>query len=335
MRSFALAGLAFLLLAGCSGPPASPSNSTLQDGSVVGAADEGIAAPTWAVGDWWNFTGPFGGFDYVVSAADGDDYTIDTAARSVAWFDARSDISTMGAIRKSDLAGSQGQARVQFFDWPLKDNKTWTMTLDEGQGGGELTVTAKRTGAQTFAMTARHANGTAYVSYTYSNVTKWFTEIDFKDGQGDSGFKVALASRGKGFSKELVRWTYTTVVEDAGDLATVPPGTSIYGVPGTATDVYADIELHCTSGFAGAGTAPAPFVGSLAGTDNRGAGEPGAPCPLDVSFHGVAGEVRPPSGGTNENWGQDLIGGAGTTGTYQLAIYIRTATLFKAGDVPL
>lgn len=335
MRILVVAASLVLLLAGCSGPPAAAPSSTLPDGSVVAAGDKGVAAPEWAVGDWWNFTGPFGGFDYVVSAADGDDYTIDTGARSLAWFDARNDISTMGPVRKSDLAGSQGQTRVQFFDFPLKDNKTWTMTLDEGQGGGELKVTAKRTGADTFQMTARFDNGTAYLSYTYSNKTKWFTEIDFKDGQGGSAFKVALARHGKGFSGDLVRWDFTTVVEVEGDLATARPETMFYGVPVTATDVYVDVELHCTAGAAGAGTAPVPFVGSLAGTDNRGAGDPGAQCPLDVSFHGSAGPVQPPATGQVEQWGWDLVGGAGTTGTYDFSIFVRTATPFKAGEVPV
>ncbi|MEK6986047.1 MAG: hypothetical protein AABX89_06670 [Candidatus Thermoplasmatota archaeon] len=334
MRGVALLVVAFVTLSGCAGSSEEASGSTGPDGTPV-ATDAGIAAPTWELGDSWNFTGPFGSFDYVVSAVGASDYTIDTTARGLAWFNTRSDISTMGDIRISDLAGSQGSTRVQFFDWPLRDNKTWSLTIDEGQGGGTLDVTAKRTGPETFAMTARFDNGTAYMSYIYDNRTKWFSELDFKDPQGNSGFKITLARKGTAFAGDLVRWEFDTIVEDTGDLASIPgAGTSFYNVPLTATDVYVDVELHCTAGFAGAGTAPAPFVGSLAGTDDRGAGDPGAPCPLDVSFHGVAGESRSLPNGMGELWGHDLVGGPGTTGTYALAIYVRTATLFKVGEAP-
>ncbi len=340
MRALALSLVSLLLLAGCSGAstPSGPASSTRPDGSVV-AANAGLPAPVWQVGDFWNYTGPFGAFDYVVSADAGDDYTVDTDAGGVAWFNTRSDISTMGAIRKSDLAGSQGQTRVQFFDWPLRDNKTWSMTLDEGQGGGTLKVTAKQTGPEAFAMTARRDNGTAYLSYTYDNKTRWFKELDFKDGQGASAFKVTLQRSGKAFAGDLVRWTYDTILKASGDLAQQTPGTSIYGVPATATDVYVDLEVRCASGFAGVGTGPFPFVGSLVGTDDRGAGNPGTQCPVEESFHGVAGAYHAPvpaAGDTvrGENWGYDIVGGAGTVGSFAFSIYIRTAAHFKVGEIP-
>lgn len=320
-----------LLLAGCS-ESASPGGSGNPSAST--GLEEGLEAPTWDVGDWWNFTGPFGGFDYVVSAADGEDYTIDTAQAGLAWFDAQFDVSTMGPVRKSDLAGSQGSTRVQFFDFPLLDNKTWPMMFDEGQGGGQLTVTAKRLDAEAYEMTARFPNGTAYVSYVYDNETEWFRELDFKDAEGNSAFKVTLARRGENFSGPLTRWSYVTEVDIEGELSTVTTALDQYDVPLTATDVYVDVEVHCVSGSGGAGTAPSPFVGSAAGTDERGAGDAG-PCPLDQSFHGSAGPVQaPPGGGDAETWGRVLMGGAGTVGTYEFAIYIRTATEFQAGQAP-
>ena len=55
---------------------------------------------------------------------------MDTAAPDRAFQDAREDVSRLGPQRKSDLAGSQGDDRVQFFQWPLVDGKSWSTRWD-------------------------------------------------------------------------------------------------------------------------------------------------------------------------------------------------------------
>lgn len=336
MRTGIWGVLALLLAAGtagCSDDPSPPGPGG--EGDDANGVDAGLQPPSWRVGDWWTYSSPDGELTFVVSADAGTEYTVDSPTATLAWFDALFDVSTMGAVRKSDLAGSQPSGRIQFFQWPLVDNGTWSMTFDKGQGGGDLSVRAARIEPEVYEMTARFANGTVYVTYIYDNATKWLREIDFKDQDGSDGFVASLKDHGADFADDLVRWDYEVEADAHGDLSQLTPGAIFYDVPTTATDVYADVEVHCTQGFTAAGTAPFPFIGSLVGTDDRGAGSPGEPCPVDVSFHGVAGAVGPATPGAGgETWGYDLAGGPGTVGTYDFTIYIRTATLFKAGEAP-
>lgn len=329
-------GLALLVLlstaalAGCTdAPPTADSTPDAGPGGngLHGSHDAALhfLAPNWTVGDWWTWSSPQieGAYTSVLAADEGQDWLMATDHPDIAWFNARFDIASLGAVRKSDLAGSQGSTRVEFFQFPMTAEKTWTTTWDDEP----ITIQVLAVASSVAQLEARRADGTLYAKYTYDDRLGYFGQIAYYDPTGvDVGYEARITGSGANFAGDLVRWDYETVVEAAGDLASVPgAGVTVYTVPATATDVYADIELHCSAGFAGAGTAPVPFVGSLVGTDDRGAGEPGAPCPLDVSFHGVAGETA----GTDEQWGQDLAGGPGTTGTYALGIYIRTMTTFK------
>src|SRR5437868_1566344 len=99
--------LTVLLLSGCAG--SGPTSSTTT--AATAPAATGLAVPVLHVGDWWNFTSPTGALSYVVSGESATEYTFDTDSSSLAFFNAQSDVSTLGPIRKADLAGSQGDGR--------------------------------------------------------------------------------------------------------------------------------------------------------------------------------------------------------------------------------
>lgn len=306
-------------LAGCAGNGGGSTSPTAGAAARGPAAPHALMPPVLKVGDWWNYTAPGGALSYVVSADNGDDYTMDTDNPGLAFFNALSDVSTLGPIRKADLAGSQGSDRVAFLQWPLVDGKNWTTTWD----GLPIHITAKVAGGEA-RMEGRRANGTLYVAYTYSNRTRWFTDLDFKDPKGESAFELKLQASGAKFPGTIKRWDLAKVVDLKGDLAS-PPVPASYNVPVSATDVYVTASVSCTTGLAEVGTSPAPFVGAATGTDPRGGGVGGSPCPLGDTFAGSAGAPKaPPQGGATETWGYSVTTAPGTAGSYALTILVRT-----------
>lgn len=309
--------LMLMALSGCSGKGGGLTVTGALQGKPLG---HGLEAPLLHVGDWWNFTTPGGSSTWVITGDTGEDYTMETDSPGLAYFNTQSDISTLGQIRKSDLAGSQGKDRVEYFQWPLVDGKNWSTTWD----GAKILIKAKMETPERYSFEARHENGTLYATYTFDNRTHWFGQIDFKGPDGQSGFLQKLQASGSAYQGTLAHWELKKQFEVHSNLASVTSTSQTYDVPVTVTDVYVDVELHCTSGAAGAGTAPNPFLGSLAGTDPRGAGNPGAQCPIDDSFHGVAGTVKPGPNGGPETWGYDVLGGPATAGHVDFTITLRT-----------
>ncbi|MFO1534264.1 MAG: hypothetical protein ABR586_01220, partial [Thermoplasmatota archaeon] len=86
--------LASLALAGCVGRE--PATTTSAQAATGRAQPHGLLPPVLHVGDWWNFTTATGALSYVVSADAGDDYTLDTDDAGLAFYDARTDVSTLG-----------------------------------------------------------------------------------------------------------------------------------------------------------------------------------------------------------------------------------------------
>lgn len=309
-------------VAGCAGGdgPADPSATGANPGSGASATQLQAPAPL-RVGDWWNYTvGVGGSWSYIVTAAGSSDYTMETDTPSLAFFNARSDVSTLGAIRVSDLAGSQGETRVEFLRWPLTEGKNWTTTWD----GETITVRVHLASPTVAQLTGYTANGTKYVTYTYDRAVKWFTEIDFKDDDGESAFGIQLARHGGNFTGSVARWTLDHVVTMSGDLAQ-PEQPGQFEVPLTATDVWVRYAISCTAGQATLGVAPMPLVPSIAGADERGAGEVAQQCPFEAGFSGPAGAPKVPAqGGTSEAWGFSVISNAPSAGTYEMEILVRT-----------
>lgn len=204
MRSLpVLVMLAAAALAGCT-----------DDGSSSGAAGDGdassdalVIAPTWDIGDSWTFenTGPDGEtsvMSLVVTGEEGGDYIIDTNEPTVAYFHAQMDISYLGEVRKSDLAGSQGSDRVRYFDFPLEDGKAWSTSWDGLTVDVEVTDVAGGT-----VSLAATTGGRAFADYTYSVDDRFMGEIDFYDENGTQAFRMELTDSGSGFSGTVYRYT--------------------------------------------------------------------------------------------------------------------------------
>lgn len=185
-------GLALMvLLAGCVGqedPPPVAVGQDLEPAVIVDPLPPGEDAalataevPLWRVGDAWAITplGPDGepGF-LVVTAADADSYTLEPTSGTLASWDAMYDVSFVGKIRSSDLAGRQADEAIRFFDFPLADGKTWTTTWD----GREVALAATKT-ARGFAI-AGTVDRETYVTYDYDPSLRWWSKLAFAEGYG-------------------------------------------------------------------------------------------------------------------------------------------------------
>lgn len=326
--------LGLVLLAGCADdPPATDgSDSGSMDGGLHGEHDAALhlLAPNHTLGDWWTWTSPQidGPYSSVLAADDGTDWFMATSHPDIAWFDARFDIASLGQVRKTDLAGSQGSTRVEFFQFPLAADKTWTTTWD----GEPMTILVTDVSDGVANLEAKRADGTLYAKYTYLDRHGYFGKIDYYDPNGtDVGFASEVTSSGNGYAGDLVRWDYETAFESTGPIAGESFAQNL-PVPLTATDVYVDLFVQCASGAFVAGVAPLPVVTTFAGVDDRGAGTDDGACPLAMAFSGSAGAPRqtvPDS--TEEQWGFSAAGDPAAVGAYTFNIYIRTQTVYQVG----
>jgi hypothetical protein len=325
MRALALAALLMAVgLAGCSddgGGDGAEAGAGMGSGGMHGAHDAAthILAPAWEVGQWWALASEqaSGPFTHVVSGEKGEDWVLDTDSPDIAFFDARFDISFLGSVRKSDLAGSQGSQRVEFFQFPLTEGKNWTTTWD----GLPMTLEVASVAGGKAAIEARHANGTLYADYTYDAKTGYFGEYTFYAPDGETaGFAAKVTSSGKGFSGDLVRWGLAVLYESSGPLT---PGARSFEVGPGLTDVWASVDLGCDTGAVTLNFGP--FTGPA---EERGFSANG-PCPLALSEQFT---ISAPA--AEEAWGVQEGATPTTQSALDLTILARTQTLFKAGAAP-
>lgn len=320
--------VAALALAGCSGDDPSGPGSTGDGAAAGGHGGHGsldpsthLVAPNWTVGQWWTLGSEQAAapFTHVVSADGGADWVVDTDSPDIAFFDARFDISFLGKVRKSDLAGSQGNERVKFFDFPLTAGKEWTTTWD-GQDVKAKAVTVED-GLATIE--ARLGNGTLYAKYTYDAKAGYFRDYAFYGADGVTvGFAAKLASSGTGFAGDLLRWTLQTKYEAHGPFA---PGLTGFTLDTGITDIWMDFHLACTAG------AVSVNVGAITGIQQERGYSANGPCPaaIDQTF-----TLDPPAQ-DGEQWGSSVVAEPQTTqGTLDVTVITRTATTFKAGSAP-
>ncbi|MES2154258.1 MAG: hypothetical protein V4510_03905 [bacterium] len=325
--------LAVIVLAGCAGggQPPGASCATCPAGTTLDSSGNWtLAPPAWHVGDWWNFTGTLGGgsFSHIVTAETAAEWFLDTDNPSSAFRNTQSDTSYLGPIRKSDLAGSQADDRVEYLKWPLVQNATWTTKWDHTSMNlkGRFVVNVgpkpQDDGLPAYYVEARQLNGTLYASYAFTPALGWFRNVTFYDGHGVPQFAFALANFGHNYPGTYVRWRTQSVADVSGAL-TDAPTTGNFDVPLNATDVYAVIALDCVSGTAMIGVDPLPVATSIAGVDPRGTGGGGDPCPATFHFTGSVGPPKAPPQGGAEAWGYVVVGGPATVGTYSLRVLIR------------
>jgi hypothetical protein len=323
MRALAVLVLPFLLLAGCAGggqeAPAEGDGTTATGTHGGHMAGSHLLAPEWAVGDYWTLRSPQGGeFTHAVSGESGGDWIMDTDSADTAFFDASSDISFLGKVRKSDLAGSQGDTRVEFLKFPLQSGMSWSTTWD----GAPTMIHVGQVAGGTAELTAMRADGSTYAKYTYSDEAGYFSQFAFYTPDGSEvGFEWSLQKSGSGFGGQLVRWTLTDLFSSHGP---IPSGqSSTFTVEPGFTDVYMSADLDCVSGavFIAVG----PFTGPA---EERGYSMYGQ-CPLQDSS---AYPITPPE--QTEQWGAIINGAPTTTGTLELTVWGRVQAQFAVGDSP-
>jgi len=310
-------------LAGCMGGSEPPDGS--DEAAPGGAGEEALAslaAPNWSVGDYWTWSSPqVGEVTYVVTGDAGSDWIVDTTNEEVAFFDARFPVSTLGEIRKSDLAGSQGEERVRFFEWPLEVNETWTTTWD----GVEREITVEAIEGSRAELVARQ-EGRVAVEYTYDSERGSFGELAYKDANGTETFAMQPGDHGNGPPEPAVRWQLANPVDEEGTFGAEPASFGFgFDVPENATDIWLDFAIACP----GNGAYDFGFGPSGDGqTDEGSSYGASASCPSEANVTGVV--VEDPTPG--EYRGGLTASSADAEGRYAITLYVRTLQEVPVGE---
>lgn len=206
--------LVIVSLAGCSNDPSQASDGASPSGGTV------TQAPEWQVGQYWSYVNSTGGeFDLVVVDDLGGDWLLLNSNLVNALFDYQFDVSFIGEMRKSDLAGKQGNDRIKFFDFPLEHDKTWTTPWD----GETITVVSHELdnphGA--FHIAATTSGGTQFAEFMYDPAVGFWTSAFFYDDNGEEQFSFTMTGNGDAYRGNVHR--YTDVDEGAVSISTDGP----------------------------------------------------------------------------------------------------------------
>lgn len=307
------------MLAGCAATPAADDAGAhdAHDGTAVANV---INAPQWEIGDWWTWSSMEGTMrTHAVSGESAGDWVVDTDDADFAFFNARSDISMMGKIRKSDLAGSQGADRVEFFRFPMQAHMNWTTTWD----GAMTHIHVAEVADGVASIEAARHDGTNYADYTYDSKTENFGAVAFYNADGtEIAYESRVTASGSKFTGALVRWDLDVVVDLHG---AIPTNQALqYTVPATVTDVYIAGSVDCVNGAIFVATGPPQGPAQERGYSVVGN------CPLQDQDEYVA-SVAPAQ---DETWGLIATSAPTTAGTLDLTVWLRTRLEFEAGNAP-
>jgi hypothetical protein len=253
---FAAALVLASLLAGCSGPelegepgPAGPSDDR--------AAASSPAKPEWAVGDAWTYDVNGEPATYVVTSETALDWIVETDSGERAFADAREDVSRLGPQRKADLAGSQGEDRVEFFRWPLEAGKTWRTRWDQQ----ELTIRVLGVTPASGELEALDPGGSRLYHYQYDGEAGWFSELTHFAPDGAVLVALKLTKVQHNWTGTVVRWALDEIAASSGSDGAFVGGP--FEVPAGTTDLWADYHFTCT-GAAGWSVIVEPLNAGLA-----------------------------------------------------------------------
>lgn len=302
-------------VAGCSGDGAGPADPGDAAGKPGGPArgSSSLEAPAWAIGDAWTYDFEGTAATYVVTSETATDWILETDSEERAFADLRDDVSRLGPQRKSDLAGSQGDDRVEFFRWPLEANRTWTTRWDQQ----EVRIRILEVADGRASLEARRVEGAGDLAYlyTYDAEARWFLDLQ-RFASNESMVHLRLTQAVHNWTGQVVHWTVGEVIADSGsDGATV---TGPFEVPAGATDLWTDYHFTCT----GAGGYLVALEPANAGLAAQEGDEDSGPC-AQVDWTGPA-VVAPTAG----QW-LFTIDVGGQTADYDFTVLVRTRT-----DVP-
>ncbi len=273
--------------------------------------------PAWQLGDYWEIRDPDGVRMHIIVDQNPTDWIVATNDEETAFYDARFDISLLGPVRKSDLAGSQQENRVQYFQWPMVANTSWKTVWDDE----EVEVTALgSSNNQTFAFEARRVDdGSLFATYNYDAGMRWFQQLTFLDRDGQVSFEMTWLSAGNSYTGKTVSWDLETVYterESDGFGQIVYP----FEVSPTATDVWWTFEAACSQGaFMVTVYAIIPWVLPLRGIHEGGA------CPQNVTSEESLGPpIAPQPGPGEERWFLSMQSQPTTDGWYEITVLART-----------
>jgi hypothetical protein len=208
-----------VLLAGCTSedtvtPGENGESGDPQDsgsGEPGDSAVSGQAPAEWAVGHYWSYRLSFGGeFTLVVREDLGSDWYLGTTEAGTAWIDEREGISFLREVRKADLAGSQNTDRVQYYDFPLEDGKTWNTKWD----GVDRRIVTVQDG-ETFRFNGYEGDDLV-VEYDYDPAVGWFTYVIWYDAEsGQETFSFELSDHQTGWTGQVVHWDAQVFAKDS------------------------------------------------------------------------------------------------------------------------
>ncbi len=206
------------------------------------APTEIIEAPQWQLRQWWTFqnvdaNGNRSTVTAVVTGEQGSDWILDTNDPNQALYDARTDVSYLGPVSKDTLAGSQGNDRVRFFDFPLELGKTWS-TRWEGQDM-QMEVVALASGR---AEIEARAGGDVAVAYAYETEAGFFTEVEYRN-DGAMAFRMDLSDSGTDYTGDVYRYTIGDALTVEGQAGA--PVEQPFTLGEAVTELAIDVILSC------------------------------------------------------------------------------------------
>lgn len=263
----AYAVLVVAFLAGCSDAPKADAPTGTSDPDCVtdclpvpldGASS--VAAPVWAIGQWWEWQVSFAGedlpdtFTSVVVGTTGAGSLVATDHPTRAKDEAAFDVLLLGEVGPS-LKMTRAGADWDLFSFPLTDGKTWQATIPNIAWDVLLP-------AETVTLDLRavfeadlpgyrvmgHAGDAMLLDFTYLPEAGWFGDFkvfDIDEGDDPEEFRMRAVKSGLNYTGTYYIDTATLVVDmyDASGLDNPPPeGQPVLNVdPRVGFSVGADV----------------------------------------------------------------------------------------------
>jgi hypothetical protein len=233
------------LLAGCAGggPAADPATpGPGEGGEAVVPLDAGssVAAPSWQVGQWWEWEVFFEGgtgdetFCSIVTSAGGSSFALATEKAWASKEEAAFDLPLLGPAAKNDLSTQGWGGDLRLLQFPLTDGKTWTATMPNiawdvllPAETAEIAMTAAfDEGLEGYRITGTAGGGTI-LEATYLPATGWFGELVFHDiDPGQEGVEIGFRAKSTGLNYTGPYFTHEAQLllefEDASGFTNVP-----------------------------------------------------------------------------------------------------------------
>lgn len=219
MSRVVAASLLAILLAGCSDAPEPATVGddpvSAPDGApVLLDASSSVMAPTWQVGQWWEWEIFFDDrvneetFCSIVQADDPAGYVLVTEKEWAAKDEATFNRPLLGLAAKGDLTTAGWGGDLDLLDFPLSDGKTWTARMPNiawdvlrPAETAEVAMTARFDAELQGYRINGVAGGGTILEATYLPATGWFGELVFHDiDPGQEGIEVGFRAKSAGLN---------------------------------------------------------------------------------------------------------------------------------------